>query len=447
MLSTELDKAQWQFLGAPETEASGRIVDRPEGFALVIEHPGYAERSCWEQARTDLPPGLLLTLRGTARTEGSCWKKIGKNRWMAGTSLALEAFAQDSALGLVSLGDVEQVLYAPMNPDGTVQEDTRMETVLRLAVPPGADLVRMSAKLSGEGTATFSGLTLTAEPADADKMNDALVDDMKAAATLRSPAIEQAFRRIPRHFFLPGMNWGRVYHDDAIGTHFADGTEIAVSSSSQPTVMALMLEQLGVEPGMRVLEIGAGTGYNAGLLATLAGGGENVWTVDVDEPFCAEARAHLEAAGVPDVHVVCADGWGGWPAAAPFDRITLTVSTHDTSPFWFVQLRDGGRLVLPWGAPNTQQRAVAFRKEAGRLVMESLYFCGFMELRGAYQWSPPDEETAGRSWQDWQDWLFPGQPKGDPASLVAYPLGTAPPLGAGQHLVKRSWFEYVAAWG
>jgi protein-L-isoaspartate(D-aspartate) O-methyltransferase len=436
----------WQFLAAPQGRANGRIMESPDGPALVLEHAAYAEGSRWEQAVRGLSPGLLLTLTGAAQTQGDCWRSIGQDRFMAGTSLSLEAFGQDPSLGPVSLGAVEHVFFAPANPDGTIQDGARMEGALRLVVPDGTDFVLASARLSGAGSVTFSGLALTAKAADAAQMNDEMVDRLKAVGTIQSPDVEQAFRRTPRHHFLPKVNRGRVYEDDAVATHFAEGTERSISSSSQPTVMALMLEQLQVEPGMRVLEIGAGTGYNAALLASLVGGGENVWTVDVDEPFCAEARAHLAAAGVQGVHVVCADGWGGWPAAAPFDRITLTVSTHDISPFWFEQLRDGGRLVLPWGAPNTQQRSIAFRKEDGRLIMESLHFCGFMELRGAYQWSPPDEETAGRSWQDWQDWLFPGQPKGDPASLVAYPLGTAPLAGEGQHSVKHRWFEYVASW-
>ncbi len=435
----------WRFLAAPQGEINGRIMESPDGPALVIEHAAYAEGSRWEQAVRGLSPGLLLTLTGAAQTQG-CWKSIGQDRFMAGTSLSLEAFGQDPLRGPVSLGAVEHVFFPPANPDGTIQDGARMEGALRLVVPDGTDFVLASARLSGAGSVTFSGLALTAKAADAARMNDEMVDRLKAAGTIQSSDVEQAFRRTPRHHFLPEVNRGRVYEDDAVATHFAEGTEWSISSSSQPTVMALMLEQLRVAPGMRVLEIGAGTGYNAALLASLAGGGGNVWTVDVDEPFCAEARAHLAAAGVQGVQVVCADGWGGWPDAAPFDRITLTASAHDISPFWFEQLRDGGLLVLPWGAPNTQQRSAAFRKEGGRLIMESLHFCGFMELRGAYQWSPSDGETAGRSWQDWQDWLFPGQPKGDPASLVAYPLGTAPPVGEDQHSVKHRWFEYVASW-
>ena len=128
---------------------------------------------------------------------------------------------------------------------------------------------------------TFSNLALTAETADSARMNEEMVDTMKAAGTIHSSEVEQAFRRVPRHPFLPGMNWGRVYEDEAIPTHFAEGTEKAISSSSQPTVMA---DDAGTASGVaRDARAGdrAGTGYNAALMASLAGGGENVWAVDV----------------------------------------------------------------------------------------------------------------------------------------------------------------------
>lgn len=433
----------WQFFGADGCNDCGQVREDGGGLALVIEHNAYAEGSRWEQDVRGLSAGLLLALKGRARTQGPCQKSIGEDRFMlGGARIALEAFTADPARGQVSLGAVEHPFFPPLNLGDIVPESADMEGSLKLVVPDGAEFVRVSAELSGEGSVTFSALALTAAETGAGSMNDALIDSLKAAGVIHSPPVEEAFRRVPRHHFLPEINWGRVYQDDAIATHFADGTAISISSSSQPTIMALMLEQLQVAPGMRVLEVGAGTGYNAALLTQLAGGGENVWTMDVDEPFCVEARVHLAAAGVSGVHVVCADGWGGWPAAAPYDRLIVTFSAHDISPRWFEQLREGGRLALPWGAPDSQQRSAAFRKEGGRLVMESLHFCGFMPMRGAHAWSPPDD-GAGRQWRDW---LFPGQPKGDPITFVAYPLGTAPPVYEGQHLIKRTWFEYVSSW-
>ena len=87
-----------------------------------------------------------------------------------------------------------------------------------------------------------------------------LVDMLKQSGCLSTPAVEAAFRAVPRHLFLPGIPLDKVYADEAIPTKYQDG--FAISSSSQPAVMATMLEQLGVQTGHHVLEIGAGTGYH-----------------------------------------------------------------------------------------------------------------------------------------------------------------------------------------
>src|SRR6201996_420036 len=114
------------------------------------------------------------------------------------------------------------------------------------------------------------------------------------------------------------------------------------SSSSQPTIMAVMLDQLGLEPGHRVLEIGAGTGYNAALMKYLVGPSGTVVTVDLNEDVARDAAAHLAAAGYPEVAVVAADGAAGFPASAPYDRVIATVGVSDLAPAWLDQLGPGG---------------------------------------------------------------------------------------------------------
>ncbi len=429
----------WRFASAAGEAAQGRVAEEDDGPALVIEHAEYAEGSRWEQDITGLPAGTLLTFIGHARTWGECLRSIGDSRYVSGVRLTLEAVT-----GNGRLESVETVFpFPPLNPDGTVQEEMASASELEMIVPDGADAVRVGVELSGKGTASFFGLTLAGKAMDRGRLNDRLVDRMKAAGDVYSPAVERAFRATPRHFFLPGQNWGTAYRDDAIVTHHADRSEEAISSSSQPTMMAVMLEQLEVEPGMRVLEIGAGTGYNSALLAHLTGDPALVWTVDVTKEFCAEAGAHLQAASIEGVHVVCADGWGGWPQAAPYDRIIVTANAYDIAPAWMNQLADGGRLVVPWGAPNVEQRCLAFRRDGERLVMDGLHVCSFMRMRGASEWTPAQD--AG-GW-DRNDWLFPGQPPGEPTSLIAYPSGTAPAPGEGEFITQRRWFDYVASWG
>src|SRR5262245_19757926 len=113
---------------------------------------------------------------------------------------------------------------------------------------------------------------------DTEALRERLVDGLIADGALRSPAVEAAFRAVPRHLFLPDVPLEAAYADAAVPTwRRSDG--VPTSSSSQPAIMAIMLEQLGLEPGMRVLEVGAGTGYNAALLAHLVGPSGSVTTV------------------------------------------------------------------------------------------------------------------------------------------------------------------------
>jgi protein-L-isoaspartate(D-aspartate) O-methyltransferase len=218
---------------------------------------------------------------------------------------------------------------------------------------------------------------------DVSRIHTALIDELAAAGTVRSRAVEAALRAVPRHLFLPGVPLEEVYRDQAIVTKCIDG--VRVSSSSQPAIMAIMLEQLDVRPGQRVLEIGAGTGYNAALLAHLVGPTGRVVTVDIDADTVESARQHLDAAGFEQVQVVCGDGGLGHPPGAPYDRIILTVGAWDIAPAWTEQLRADGRLVLPLAlrGPETQ-RAIAFDRLDDRLVSVSVRACGFMLLRGAF---------------------------------------------------------------
>jgi protein-L-isoaspartate(D-aspartate) O-methyltransferase len=197
---------------------------------------------------------------------------------------------------------------------------------------------------------------------------------------MREPRIEAAFRAVRRHWFLPDAALEHVYRDVAVVTQ-RDEQGIAISSSSQPALMALMLEQLAVEPDMAVLEIGTGTGYNAALLGQLVGPRGSVVTVDVDPAVTGPARRHLAAAGASNVKVVTGDGWA-LERANRFDRIEVTVGAWDLSPAWFAGLEPGGVLVVPVWLRAGQQASVAFRKVGGRLESTGVEPCGFMRMRG-----------------------------------------------------------------
>lgn len=213
-------------------------------------------------------------------------------------------------------------------------------------------------------------------------LREHLVDTLLRAGQLRSERVTAAFRAVPRHTFVPELDPRRAYRDEALPIKW-DASGQPVSSSSQPAIMAVMLEQLGVEPGQRVLEIGAGTGYNAALLAHLVGEAGCVVTVDIDEDLVACAQQRLAACGPSRVVAVAGDGGFGWPAEAPYDRIILTVGAWDIAPAWTEQLAVDGRLVVPLSLRGVQ-RSIAFQRVDGHLESLSIHDCGFMPLQGAF---------------------------------------------------------------
>jgi protein-L-isoaspartate(D-aspartate) O-methyltransferase len=219
-------------------------------------------------------------------------------------------------------------------------------------------------------------------PSDTDTaaLHQSLVDRLVHTHCITTPQVEAAFRVVPRHLFLPDVALDHVYRDEAIPTKKLEDGQ-AVSASSQPAIMAIMLEQLGLEPGQRVLEIGAGTGYNAALLAQIVGADGAVVTIDIDDDIVEDARAHLAAAGFDQVQVVCGDGGHGYALAAPYDRIILTVGAWEVLPAWREQLRPGGRIVMPLSI-NGPQKSVAFEHVGDHLASVSVKDCGFMRLRG-----------------------------------------------------------------
>jgi protein-L-isoaspartate(D-aspartate) O-methyltransferase len=229
------------------------------------------------------------------------------------------------------------------------------------------------------------------------RRNEQLVEQLEATGTLRDPAVAGAFRAVPRHRFLPGRPLDEVYEDSAIMTKVGE-RGVPLSSSSQPTIMAIMLQLLRPLPGNRVLEIGAGTGYNAALIAHLVGPAGHVVTVDIDPELAEQARANLAGAGIPGVEVAAADGAEGWPAAAPYDRVIATASTDDLAPAWTEQLAGGGRLVLPLTLAGPGQLCAAFVRQDGGLAASEPCLCGFMPMRGDMAPGQPHADDDLATW-------------------------------------------------
>jgi protein-L-isoaspartate(D-aspartate) O-methyltransferase len=222
-------------------------------------------------------------------------------------------------------------------------------------------------------------------------MHHAFVDTLKDEGKLLHPNIEAAFRAIPRHLFLPGVVLEEVYRDWIVVVKEHDGR--LLSTSSQPSAMAGMLFGLDLQPGQRVLEIGAGTGYNAALMAHMVGDTGQVITIDIDADLVAQARANLHRAGYGRVQVICADGGLGYPDVAPYDRIILTVGADDLAPAWCEQLAQGGRLLIPLGvtpfdAATGRKLMVIFERTDDYLQSIGMGLLGMVPLRGAFAVAP-----------------------------------------------------------
>ncbi len=224
---------------------------------------------------------------------------------------------------------------------------------------------------------TASTVSGTAEAARA-----RMAADLRARSRALSEPIQAAFATVPRHLFVPEVGPSAAYRDEAFVIKCGpDG--IPISSSSQPAMMAIMLEQLDLRAGHRVLEIGTGSGYNAALISVITAPRGKVVSIDIDLELVERARSSLAAAGFSDVEVRCADGGYGDPAGAPFDRVVVTAGVWDIAPAWFAQLADGGRLVLPLSVRGIEL-SVGLQRAGVGWHSTSACRCGFVRMLGAF---------------------------------------------------------------
>ncbi|WP_431890639.1 methyltransferase, FxLD system [Nocardiopsis alba] len=221
----------------------------------------------------------------------------------------------------------------------------------------------------------------TAPPADADRLRNELVDRLRQNGSIRTEEVADAFRSIPRHAFVPKASLKEAYANAPVHIKH-DENGASISCGSQPDVVAMMLEQAALEPGMRVLELGAGTGFNAALLGHLVGPAGSVTTIDVDTDLVEGARARLKENGITNVQVILGDGALGHPEGRPFDRVVATVGSHDVPRAWVDQLAPGGRLIAPVRIAGDVSRAIVFEADGDHWSSTDSRLCTFMPLRG-----------------------------------------------------------------
>jgi protein-L-isoaspartate(D-aspartate) O-methyltransferase len=175
------------------------------------------------------------------------------------------------------------------------------------------------------------------------------------------------------------LGWERlVASDDAIITKLKDGIWPA-SSSSAPRVMARMIRALRLEPGMRVMEIGTGTGWNAACLAAL---GADVVSVEIDAAIADRARANLQTAGYGQVTVMTGDGARGAAEYAPYDRVLSTAAARNIPYAWVEQCKDGGLIVTPYTGEGHTMALLVLTVCAGVAAGHMEGTASFMPLRG-----------------------------------------------------------------
>jgi protein-L-isoaspartate(D-aspartate) O-methyltransferase len=172
-----------------------------------------------------------------------------------------------------------------------------------------------------------------------------MVDSQLISRGITDLRVLDAMLRVPRHEFVSASNRAEAYEDHPLP--IGDGQTI-----SQPYVVALMLESLQLTATDTVLEVGTGSGYATALLAELAA---NVFSIERHARLAANARAVLAALGYTNVRVFTGDGTLGLPDYAPFDAILVSAASSDVPPALLSQLREGGRLIIPVGPPDSQQ--------------------------------------------------------------------------------------------
>jgi protein-L-isoaspartate(D-aspartate) O-methyltransferase len=194
---------------------------------------------------------------------------------------------------------------------------------------------------------------------------------------IRDERVLAAMLSVPRHEFVPPESAGEAYDDRPLA--IGHGQTI-----SQPFMVAAMAEALQLSGSERLLEIGAGSGYQAAVLSLLA---RQVQTVETQEELAIVCRQRLQRLGYDNVRVHVGDGTLGWADQAPYEAIVVTAAAPEIPPPLVAQLAEGGRLLVPVGTTEEQQLQ-RVEKRGAEIVTRALHHCRFVPLIGQYGWKP-----------------------------------------------------------
>ena len=208
---------------------------------------------------------------------------------------------------------------------------------------------------------------------DFPKLRDEMVNRQIISRGVKDSLVIQAMRAVPRHAFVPGSEVPYSYRDEPrpIGHK---------QTISQPYIVALMTQELKVNHGCEVLEIGTGSGYQTAVLAKLA---KKVYTIERYEALLQRARATLSGLGIENVEFFFGDGTCGWPGEKKFNRIMITAAVEKMPQPLIDQLADGGVAIAPLG-PWPVQDLVMIQKKDEKLTQRKICGCRFVRLIGKY---------------------------------------------------------------
>lgn len=205
---------------------------------------------------------------------------------------------------------------------------------------------------------------------------DRMVREQLSARNIRDRAVLSAMRKVPRHLFVEEALVGKAYEDHPLPIGFGQ-------TISQPYVVALMSQLLCAQAGMKVLEVGTGSGYQAAVLAEM---GLEVYTVERLRELYSRTSGLLMRLRYRTIRIKLSDGTEGWPEAGPFDRIIVTAGGPSVPQPLVEQLADPGLMVIPVGGERRGQRLVLVIKEDGAVRLEELGRVAFVDLVGSHGW-------------------------------------------------------------
>jgi protein-L-isoaspartate(D-aspartate) O-methyltransferase len=197
-----------------------------------------------------------------------------------------------------------------------------------------------------------------------------MVSEQLRSRNIRSEAVLLAMRSVPRHLFVPENLQKRAYDDSPLPIGFGQ-------TISQPYIVAYMSEQLQPRGGMKILEIGTGSGYQSAILSYL---GCEVYTIELLEELAARAEEIFKKLNLSNVKIKRANGYSGWQEEAPFDAVIITAAPEKIPEKLVEQLAEGGKMILPVGPVNSVQFLKLITKQGGNVIERELLPVRFVPM-------------------------------------------------------------------